>query len=212
MRRGSSRTKCSGGVAIALVAAFVWCSGVLAAVQAGPGCAADCDGDGVVTVSELVTAVGIGLGVRPVEACPPADVDSSGTVEVGELVQAVREALEGCPSETGALFLIRACASADDPDGQTFRVLIRDPAAIAEAESLIGAGQQKTLFGPLRAGDGGFNAPWSWHLEPDAIGFADVTIELCDGCPKFVENDLDYWLGTVRQYCPWTTEVVARER
>jgi hypothetical protein len=22
-------------------------------------------------------------------------------------------------------------------------------------------------------------------------------------CPTFVEDDLDYWLNTVGQYCPW---------
>jgi hypothetical protein len=211
MRHRFSTTRYSVGIAITFVAAFVWsCS--LAAAQTRPGCAGDCDGDGEVTVNELVTAVGIGLAVRPIEACPPADVDSSGTVEVGELVRAVRAALEGCPSDSGALFLIRACASPDDPDGQTFHILIRDPAVVAEAESLVGAGHQKIVSGPLRPGDGGFNSPWSWHLDPDAIGFADFTIELCDGCPEFVESDLDYWLGTVGQYCPWTTEVVARER
>ena len=37
-------------------------------------------------------------------------------------------------------------------------------------------------------------------------------VELCDGRPSFVEDDLDYWLDTVKQYCPWGVEVAARLR
>lgn len=43
---------------------------------------------------------------------------------------------------------------------------MRDPALIAEAERLIAAGDQKIILGELRSGDGGFNAPWSWHMDP----------------------------------------------
>ncbi|MEO3993764.1 MAG: hypothetical protein QN229_05640 [Desulfurococcaceae archaeon TW002] len=41
-------------------------------------------------------------------------------------------------------------------------------------------------------GDGGFNKSWGWHLDPDTVEVADVTIELCDGMPSFVESELDY--------------------
>ena len=198
------------GSFIALVVTAAWCASATAVET--PRCGGDCDGDAQVTVNELVVAVGIVLEVRPIERCQAADHDSSGTVEVNELVRAVRHVLEGCPTDGGAVFTIRACAAAEDPDGQTFRALIRDPQVIAEAESLIGAGEGRILSGGLLAGDGGFNGPWSWHLDPDTITFSDFTIELCDGCPMFVEEDLDYWLEVVRQYCPWSTEVVARER
>jgi hypothetical protein len=177
-----------------------------------PACGGDCSGDGRVVVSELITAVRINLESTPIDACTAADADASGTVDVSEIVQAVGHALRGCVIEDGAVFIIRACASAEDPDGQVFRALIRDPSVIATAESLIGPGPQLIIAGSLIAGDGGFNGPWSWHLDPDTIAFADFAIELCDGCPMFVEEDLDYWLGTVGQYCPWSTEVLARER
>jgi hypothetical protein len=35
-------------------------------------CAGDCDGNGVVTVNELVTAVNIAIGRRPAADCPGA--------------------------------------------------------------------------------------------------------------------------------------------
>ncbi|MEM1665102.1 MAG: hypothetical protein QXQ31_04010 [Zestosphaera sp.] len=60
-------------------------------------------------------------------------------------------------------------------------------------------------------GDGGFNKPWSWHLDPDTVEVADATIELCDGMPSFVESELEYWLNVVKRYCPWNTKVIAEE-
>lgn len=173
-------------------------------------CGGDCNVDGRVVVSELVTAVRINLGQAPIDACFAVDGDGSGSAEVHEIVQAVGHALRGC-ADAEAVFIIRACATVEDPAGQIFRVLIRDPETIAIADSLIGPGPQLIITGALRASDGGFNAPWSWHLDPNTIAFADLTIELCDGCPAFVEDDLDYWLTTVGQYCPWSTEVLARE-
>lgn len=115
--------------------------------------------------------------------------------------------------EPEAVFRVRACAgSTHAPAGEEFRVLIRDPARIAEAEDLVGAGQRKIVSGRLAPGDGGFNDPWSWHLEPATVELVDIAIELCDGCPSFIEDDPDYWLNTVGRYCPWSTEIVGRER
>lgn len=115
------------------------------------------------------------------------------------------------PSE--AVFRVRACAgSGHAPAGEEFRVLIRDPALIAQAEDLVGAGQEKIVSGRLAQGDGGFNDPWSWHLEPATVELVDVAIELCDGCPSFIEDDPDFWFDSVGRYCPWSTEILARER
>jgi len=37
---------------------------------------------------------------------------------------------------------------------------------------------------------------------------AEFTIELCDGMPGFVESELDYWLDTVKSYCPWSAKLI----
>lgn len=113
------------------------------------------------------------------------------------------------PDPEGALFNVRACHDSATP-GETFRVRIRDADIIAEAERILSSGEQRIISAPLRRGDGDFNAPWSWHLDPDSVEFADFTIELCDGCPHMVEDDLDYWIDTVGRYCPWSTELVGR--
>lgn len=59
-------------------------------------CAGDCDGNGEVTINELVQAVAIALGRSPTDACRAADANADGTVAINELVAAVRSALGGC--------------------------------------------------------------------------------------------------------------------
>lgn len=62
-----------------------------------PPCFGDCDGDRQVTVSELVLAIDIALGVSPVVLCPAVDPNGSGMISVAALVTAIGHALQGCP-------------------------------------------------------------------------------------------------------------------
>lgn len=55
----------------------------------------DCNGDGLVTVSELIRAVRIALGEFPIDRCPNADANGDGIVSISELTLAVRNALFG---------------------------------------------------------------------------------------------------------------------
>lgn len=59
-------------------------------------CAGDCNGNGSITVEELVLAVRIALDLEAVTACAAADRNCDGHVTVDEIVQAVNMALEGC--------------------------------------------------------------------------------------------------------------------
>ena len=60
-------------------------------------CVGDCDGNGTVSVDELVLAVNISLGNADVALCRAADADMSNRVSVDELVQCVNNSLNGCP-------------------------------------------------------------------------------------------------------------------
>ena len=62
----------------------------------GATCQADCNGDGTVSIAELITAVRIALGDLPLSSCAAVDTDGSGGVAVNELVGAVTKALDGC--------------------------------------------------------------------------------------------------------------------
>ncbi|MBI4516800.1 MAG: S8 family serine peptidase [Deltaproteobacteria bacterium] len=67
-----------------------------AVAKAALACVADCDGDGEVTVNELVTGVLIALGDAGIAACPRADRDDDGLVTIDELTAGVLAALHGC--------------------------------------------------------------------------------------------------------------------
>jgi len=60
------------------------------------GCPGDCDGDGTVAITELITGVRIALGIGAIDDCESADVDRNGAVEINELIQTVLAALHGC--------------------------------------------------------------------------------------------------------------------
>ena len=82
------------------------CGAVLAFMLAGSGavhaqvCTGDCDGNGTVSINELILAVDIALEHAGVARCPAADRNGSGSVSIDELVTAVDAALDGCPVAT----------------------------------------------------------------------------------------------------------------
>jgi hypothetical protein len=115
------------------------------------------------------------------------------------------------PSRTDAIFQVRACrGSRRAPDGEVFRILLRDSGLIAQARARIGAQDRRIVAGSLAQGNGGFNAPWSWYLAPDTVRFPEVAIELCDGCPSDVEANGGSWgMGS---FCPWSSEIIAEQK
>lgn len=82
---------------ILVVLAVSWL--VVAPEVAKGVCAGDCDGDGRITVDELMTGISISLGETPAADCAAIDVDRDDQVGVNELVGAVAWALEGCNTE-----------------------------------------------------------------------------------------------------------------
>ena len=119
------------------------------------------------------------------------------------LVAAAALLVPGCsspaaPSNT-AEFLI-------DVVGERFVLRTSHAQTIQLAEENLRGGNTMFPLGPLRTGDGGFNQPWTWHLDPAATRFVDVAIEVCDGRPSYVEaHQADY-----ATYCPWGAKVVGR--
>ena len=62
-----------------------------------PGrCVGDCDGNGMVSITELIRGVNIALGSTAVATCPAFDLDGNGQVSINELIAAVNSALNGC--------------------------------------------------------------------------------------------------------------------
>jgi hypothetical protein len=78
---------------------------VAALASAAQGqCVGDCDGNGEVTVDELIVGVDIVLGTAALDDCPSFDADGNGEVTVDELIVGVNNALQGCgPTPTPTL-------------------------------------------------------------------------------------------------------------
>jgi hypothetical protein len=93
-------------------------------------------------------------------------------------------------------------------NGDKFTVYATDPEAIQLLTDNYYGLNNMFVTGRLVIGNGGFNSPWSWHLDPDDVTMAEFAIELCDGTPSEVEHNLPYWLFQVETFCPWSSKVI----
>jgi len=134
-----------------------------------------------------VPSTGSGLpshSAAPSEAAPSASIAPSGPVTGGPVIVTFEVVDE------------------------EYRILITDPNDIAIALQLL-AGDPLAPRIPnglvVRGDDGGVNTGYSWHIDPDSLEFADLTIEICDGRPSDVEA------GSISgdRFCPWEAEVVS---
>ena len=82
-----------------------------AASARGVGCTGDCDGNGSVTVDELLKGVNIALDNVPLTDCPSFDRNGDGAVTVDELLEAVNAALNSCPATPTVTPMATATAS-----------------------------------------------------------------------------------------------------
>jgi len=65
-------------------------------------CTGDCDGDGSISISEVITCVNIGLERQPSDTCPACDEDGDGVVTISEIITSVNIglALIACATAT----------------------------------------------------------------------------------------------------------------
>ncbi len=89
---------------------------------------------------------------------------------------------------------------------ETYKILLTDPADIEIARKLL-AGEEAPRIpnGVVVRGDPGVNEGYSWHIDPASVEFADMAMEVCDGRPSDVEQQII----TSDRYCPWSAEVIA---
>ncbi|MBM4407890.1 MAG: hypothetical protein FJ038_04655 [Chloroflexi bacterium] len=88
---------------------------------------------------------------------------------------------------------------------EEYRIELTDPADLDIARRLL-AGEEAPGIpnGIVVRGDPGVNTGYSWHIDPDTLEFADMTVEVCDGRPSDVEaNQI-----TSDRYCPWDAKVI----
>ena len=97
----------------------------------------------------------------------------------------------------------------------TFRVVndvfyasITNATGIDQALALWrGQSQAKIPVGQLECGNGTYNCGWSWRMNPAGITFAEITIEVCDATPSYVQGNCASFPNG--QYCPWSAKLIA---
>ena len=112
------------------------------------------------------------------------------------------------------LLVLAGCSTEPEPvvatfqvaGDETYKIELATPELIEHAQALLDGQDVAAIpLGTVIRDDAGPNEPWSWHIDPATLEFADMTIEVCDGLPSYVED------GTVTSpdYCPWSAEVIA---
>ena len=113
------------------------------------------------------------------------------------------------PGPVTFLFKMHGDASGE----QDFRAVTSDVEIIEMArDQLLLPENERNLFiiGPIDRGNDG-NLGWNWHFVPDQWTLTELAIELCDGNAVLVSQDVDYWVDTVGQFCPWGSYVAREE-
>jgi len=113
------------------------------------------------------------------------------------------------PSDTGACSALPAAGvyATFRVVSDVFQASITNTTGIDQALALWrGQSQAKIPVGQLECGNGTYNCGWTWRMSPASITFAEVTIEVCDATPSYVQgNCASFPNGT---YCPWSAELI----
>jgi hypothetical protein len=91
---------------------------------------------------------------------------------------------------------------------QTYKIELATPELIQHVKDLMAGSEEGRIpVGTIVRDDPSVNAPWSWHIDPASLEFADATTEVCDGLPEYVEDRT----LTSDTYCPWSAVPIALE-
>jgi len=93
---------------------------------------------------------------------------------------------------------------------ETYVAATSDPEVIQEVEAQLNKPmdeRDKHINGTIAHGDGGHNEGYPWHFKTGEWALADVSVEVCDGTPSFVSENVDYFVEEVGRYCPWNSRV-----
>jgi hypothetical protein len=124
--------------------------------------------------------------------------------------------LLGCDSDDGSCNdpagerSFRFGTHSDATGSEDFIAITDDPELIAAIEAELLYPPEERFFhihGRIAKGNGGYNLDWSWHFVPGEWNLAEMSIELCDGTPSYVEGNLDDWLAMQDSFCPWDSYV-----
>src|SRR5262245_27910740 len=87
--------------------------------------------------------------------------------------------------------------------GSAFVIRLYDVNKISQARTLISTSDKViSVGGTVVNGGVSYNPTWSFSLDPASIYFFEIQVEVCDGTPEYVEENLIDWVG--KDWCPWS--------
>lgn len=177
---------CSSRPAQCLVALLL----LLASPAAAQLCAGDCDGDGQVTVDEMIDGVNIALQRSSIDSCRVFDRNDNGAVDIEELVEAVEAVMRGCPGKT----LPPPAATATDLPTATPTSTDPPPPPTSTptptATATIGAGTECASLQPPASFGEGF-VDLTADVESDLVPIAEPPLDVPPYLSFAFFNDVD---------------------
>lgn len=86
---------------------------------------------------------------------------------------------------------------------EVVHVTLTHPEGISQVRAVwAGTSEANIPNGQLVCSPAAWNQPWNWHLAPESVRMAEVTTEVCDAAPSYVEANCSTFGGG--QYCPWS--------
>ena len=101
-----------------------------------------------------------------------------------------------------------------DSTREDFLARTDDETVIAEARrqlALAPTDRHGHITGLIQRVPRGQNLNWSWKHRDSEWTFAEISMEVCDARPAYVEEHLNEWLESPGRFCPWACRVKAEE-
>lgn len=98
---------------------------------------------------------------------------------------------------------------AEDPN--TVRMFFDDPQTVRYAIENYYRKNDRFPLGSLvddRPAKSPHDDKYNWHMDQSSTRMVEVSAEYCDAVPSDVQKDIDYWVNTVKYYCPWYARVI----
>ena len=150
-------------------------------------------------------------GLDQINVRLPRSLIGRGEVEValtvdGQKANPVRIAIGAASADAYFLF-------SSQPAPETFVIRLTEIEKIKHARDLISKRRSDLphVIGTIAKSPIGYNAPWSYHLDPATINFFDFAIEVCDGSIKYIEEHLSEVGGALlpgNTWCPWSSRLI----
>ncbi len=131
------------------------------------------------------------------------------------LLHRIASCLSACFLVTGLCFTGSACGLRGgilvtfDVTGEQYSIFMTSKETIKEVYALQEGKSRATIpNGKLIKGSVPYNKPWNWHIDPQNVVMTQLSIELYNGLPSNIEQDLDYWVYWIQRYAPRSAKII----